>query len=132
MGCAGSSPKEADGSNAHGGYQGNEAEEEEYQPLTEEEVNARIQCSSKASVFPLGKTGYSLRYAYLSQRGYYPEDLYKANQDAFKIVENFGGNSETILLGVFDGHGPAGHHCAAFARGSLPENLFGALCCSET
>eukprot|EP00913_Durusdinium_trenchii_P019351 g18191.t1 len=29
------------------------------------------------------------------------------------------------LYGVFDGHGQAGHHCAAFARGVLPESLFG-------
>jgi len=29
------------------------------------------------------------------------------------------------LYGVLDGHGPAGHHCAAYARGALPESLFG-------
>jgi len=123
MGCAGSSPKEADGSGANGGYEGNEGEEEEYQPLTQEEVNARIQCSSKPSIFPLGKTGYSLRYAYLSQRGYYPEDLYKNNQDSFKIVESFGGNPETILLGVFDGHGSDGDSCSYFVRDHIEEHL---------
>ena len=46
-----------------------------------------------------------LRYAYLCQRGYYPEDLYKANQDAFKVVPKFNNDQEQILFGVFDGHG---------------------------
>merc|ERR1712224_1009230 len=95
----------------------------EYQPLTQEEVNARIQCSSKPAIFPLGKTGYSLRYAYLSQRGYYPEDLYKNNQDSFKIVESFGGNPETIFLGVFDGHGSDGDSCSYFVRDHIEEHL---------
>lgn len=29
------------------------------------------------------------------------------------------------LFGVFDGHGPSGHLCASFARGFLPERIFG-------
>ena len=52
----------------------------------QEEVLERIQCCDEALLFPLGKSGFSLRYAYLSQRGYYPEDLYKRNQDAFKVT----------------------------------------------
>lgn len=34
-------------------------------------------------------------------------------------------NGCVALYGVFDGHGPAGHQCAAFARGFLPERIFG-------
>jgi serine/threonine protein phosphatase PrpC len=48
------------------------------------------------------------------------------NQDDFLIARHTLANGGHIALyGVFDGHGPAGHHCAAFARGSLPESLFG-------
>jgi len=48
------------------------------------------------------------------------------NQDDFVAARHtlvHGGH--IALYGVFDGHGPAGHHCAAFARGALPESLFG-------
>jgi len=48
------------------------------------------------------------------------------NQDDFVIARHTlmpGGH--IALYGVFDGHGPAGHHCSAFARGLLPESLFG-------
>lgn len=48
------------------------------------------------------------------------------NQDDFVVARHtlvHGGH--IAFYGVFDGHGPAGHHCAAFVRSSLPENLFG-------
>lgn len=48
------------------------------------------------------------------------------NQDDFLVARHTLPNDGHIALyGVFDGHGPAGHHCAAFARGCLPESLFG-------
>jgi len=100
MGCAGSAQKEHGEADAGaGGY--DDQGGEEYQPLTQDEVNARIQCCDKTQHFTLAETGITLRYAYLSQRGYYPEDLYKANQDAFKIIEKFNGNPNCIFLGVF-------------------------------
>eukprot|EP00931_Biecheleriopsis_adriatica_P050164 TRINITY_DN29032_c0_g1_i1.p1 TRINITY_DN29032_c0_g1~~TRINITY_DN29032_c0_g1_i1.p1 ORF type:complete len:1061 (+),score=199.12 TRINITY_DN29032_c0_g1_i1:52-3234(+) len=48
------------------------------------------------------------------------------NQDDFVAARHtlvHGGH--IALYGVFDGHGPAGHECAAFARGAIPESLFG-------
>lgn len=48
------------------------------------------------------------------------------NQDDFVAARHtlvHGGH--IALYGVFDGHGPAGHLCAAYARGALPESLFG-------
>jgi len=48
------------------------------------------------------------------------------NQDDFLVARHtLAHDGHIALYGVFDGHGPAGHHCAAFARGSLPESLFG-------
>ena len=67
--------------------------------------------------------GYKLRYAWVSQRGYYPEDLDKANQDAHVEVENFGkgkGVIDSAFFAVFDGHGKTGDHCAIYARDHIP------------
>ena len=64
-------------------------------------------------LYTLGKSGITLRYAYLSQRGYYPEDLYKANQDAFKVIPAFNGDTSTFFMGVFDGHGSDGDAIAS-------------------
>eukprot|EP00929_Paragymnodinium_shiwhaense_P069688 TRINITY_DN35152_c0_g1_i1.p1 TRINITY_DN35152_c0_g1~~TRINITY_DN35152_c0_g1_i1.p1 ORF type:complete len:1075 (-),score=224.73 TRINITY_DN35152_c0_g1_i1:62-3286(-) len=48
------------------------------------------------------------------------------NQDDFLLARHALARSGHIsLFGVFDGHGPDGHHCAAFARSALPEHLFG-------
>merc|ERR1719326_2049154 len=48
------------------------------------------------------------------------------NQDDFLVARHFYAHDGHIALyGVFDGYGPAGHECAAFVRGSLPESLFG-------
>lgn len=48
------------------------------------------------------------------------------NQDDFVFARHtLADGGHIALYGVFDGHGPAGHHCAAFARRTLPESLFG-------
>eukprot|EP00747_Dinoflagellata_sp_TGD_P164338 gnl/TRDRNA2_/TRDRNA2_184142_c0_seq1.p1 gnl/TRDRNA2_/TRDRNA2_184142_c0~~gnl/TRDRNA2_/TRDRNA2_184142_c0_seq1.p1 ORF type:complete len:844 (+),score=110.49 gnl/TRDRNA2_/TRDRNA2_184142_c0_seq1:65-2533(+) len=48
------------------------------------------------------------------------------NQDDFLLARHtLAHNGHIALYGVFDGHGPAGHNCAAFARSALPESLFG-------
>lgn len=62
-----------------------------------------------------------VRYAYVTQRGYYPDDLEKANQDAYAIEKI--GNGNDYFLGVFDGHGRQGDYCAQFAKRFVPENL---------
>ena len=70
--------------------------------------------------------GYKCRYAWVSQRGYYPEDLNKANQDSHKCFENFGkdeGVEDCAFFGVFDGHGKTGDLCSQFARDNIPPML---------
>jgi len=48
------------------------------------------------------------------------------NQDDFVLARHsLAHDGHIALYGVFDGHGQAGHHCAAYARGILPESLFG-------
>ncbi|XP_074578030.1 putative protein phosphatase 2C 33 [Curcuma longa] len=45
------------------------------------------------------------------------------NQDAMIVWENFGGRSDAIFCGVFDGHGPNGHMVARKVRDIIPLNL---------
>ncbi|KAK1286704.1 Protein phosphatase 2C and cyclic nucleotide-binding/kinase domain-containing protein [Acorus calamus] len=66
---------------------------------------------------------YELKYSYLSQRGYYPEALDKANQDSFCIHTPFGTNPDDHFFGVFDGHGELGAQCSQFAKRKICENL---------
>jgi len=67
------------------------------------------------------------RYAYVTQRGYYPDDLYKNNQDAFRITPSVGGDSSTFFAGVFDGHGSDGDACSAFVRDAIETRLKSAM-----
>ncbi|KAL4194085.1 hypothetical protein AMTRI_Chr05g66950 [Amborella trichopoda] len=69
--------------------------------------------------------GFELKYSYLSQRGFYPEALDKANQDSFCIHAPFGTNPNDHFFGVFDGHGEFGAECSQFVKRKLCENLLG-------
>lgn len=65
--------------------------------------------------------GIRLRYAYLSQRGKYPDDPDKPNQDAYAINHDFKIQATDGFFGVFDGHGKDGDGCAQFTRTYLPQ-----------
>jgi serine/threonine protein phosphatase PrpC/CRP-like cAMP-binding protein len=78
----------------------------------------RIDSISETCVTTFG--GVSVRYAYLSQRGYYPDDAYKANQDSYSVTHNFSGRKSDAFFGVYDGHGRDGDKCSQFARDHLP------------
>jgi serine/threonine protein phosphatase PrpC/CRP-like cAMP-binding protein len=73
------------------------------------------------------------RYAYLSQRGRYPNDPHKANQDAYCVHDYLVHKPTPLapssdgLYAVFDGHGSAGDGCAQFAKHELPVALGKAL-----
>lgn len=45
------------------------------------------------------------------------------NQDCSIVWEDFGCQEDTILCGIFDGHGPWGHYVAKAVRDSLPPSL---------
>ena len=85
-------------------------------PLSPQDFRQRLVCSPGTQVVYLPNSGYTVKYAYVSFRGYYPEALYKAGQDTACAVSNFGDDPEQIFLGVFDGHGTAGTECSQFAR----------------
>jgi hypothetical protein len=85
-------------------------------PLTQKDYNKRIVSSGSTQTVDVLDQGYSLSYAYVSQRGYYPESMDKPNQDCFCVHTKFGGDPNCHLFGVFDGHGEHGTPCAQFAR----------------
>lgn len=54
---------------------------------------ARVIATAPADPLPVPAAGCSLRYATLSQRGYYPDAPNKANQDAVLVQERLGGSA---------------------------------------
>jgi len=86
--------------------------------LSVKDVLARTEESDDVVECMLGDA--KARYAYVSQRGFYPDDPDKANQDSFAIARHFAGVARDSMFSVFDGHGREGTRCAQFARDSLP------------
>jgi len=90
--------------------------------LTRNEVEYRRSIPDTSTIVDIG-SGVQLNYAYCTQRGYYPDDPHKNNQDDLCIVPNHGGEEKDIFLGVLDGHGADGHHCAKYVKDNLPKLL---------
>jgi serine/threonine protein phosphatase PrpC/CRP-like cAMP-binding protein len=67
--------------------------------------------------------GVKMQYAYVSQRGFYPEEPFKANQDAYCVHTNLVPGKDDALFAVFDGHGKDGDGCAIFAKNHLPKSI---------
>ncbi len=95
--------------------------------LMAEEVAKRISGSIQSKEIVVGdvRSGkhedlIHIRYAALTQRGYYPDDPHKANQDDYFICgSKFGAGEGDAFFAVFDGHGDKGHDCARFAKNRL-------------
>jgi hypothetical protein len=90
-------------------------------PLSAREYKARLASSEGTQVLDFPGAGFSVRYAFVSQRGLYPDSPDKPNQDALAVHPHFAGDPEQLFVGVFDGHGEAGTACAQFARDRVPE-----------
>ena len=65
---------------------------------------------------------YSITYQYMTQRGHYPDQPFKANQDAVLAKPSLIGG-EHHLFAVFDGHGECGAETAFFCKSKLPQIL---------
>jgi len=91
--------------------------------LLPEEVSKRRCSSGGTMVTMIGKERkIRVEYAYVTQRGYYPTDPHKHNQDSHSIVNKFNGLSGDSFFAVYDGHGPHGEKCANFAKKELPRS----------
>lgn len=92
---------------------------DEPQTKPPEKALRKVDCSTEPKEIICG--GLRLRYAFMSQKGYYPDDLHKPNQDAYSITERFGSReSNDAFFAVYDGHGRHGDLCAQFARDKMP------------
>ena len=85
-------------------------------PLSPEDFRQRLVCSAGTQEVYFPVSDYTLKYAYVCFRGYYPEQLYKPSQDTACAISNFAGDPEQVFFGVFDGHGTAGTECSQFAK----------------
>jgi len=64
--------------------------------------------------------------AVVCQEGCYPDKKAHVNQDCFACKPTFheeGDAAKQMLIGVFDGHGPNGEHCASIAAHAFPDVL---------
>lgn len=85
-------------------------------PLTAKDYKARLSTSEGTQTIYFPHTNITIRYAFVSQRGYYPDSPDKANQDSLCVHTHFGGDPEQVFFGVFDGHGEYGTQCSQFAK----------------
>ena len=51
-----------------------------------------------------------------TQRGHYPDEPKKDNQDSCIVLPQLGEFKDISFFGVFDGHGKDGHLCSRYAR----------------
>jgi len=88
--------------------------------MTHEEIESRIESIEETKSITM--EGIKARYAFVSQRGYYPDEANKPNQDAFSINHDLceQSNFSSHLFAVYDGHGRDGHKCAQFSRDNVP------------
>mmetsp|Transcript_18623 Transcript_18623/g.54604 ORF Transcript_18623/g.54604 Transcript_18623/m.54604 type:complete len:1074 (-) Transcript_18623:321-3542(-) len=122
MGCGSSKAAQPTIQKQAGEEQAEEGEEFT-SPLTEDEIQERVVAIPQTKSFEMKSCPLTVRYAYVSQRGYYPDDLNKNNQDAYTIAERVCGEDETIFFGVFDGHGATGDKCSNFVKDSVVSTL---------
>ncbi|KAJ8614517.1 hypothetical protein CTAYLR_000793 [Chrysophaeum taylorii] len=92
--------------------------------LTERQVKARMTTQSE-QLLDLPE-GFRLRWAAVSQRGYYPSQADKANQDAFAVHVDLLGPGKH-WFSVYDGHGPVGEKCSQFARENVSKQFVAAM-----
>ena len=128
MGLCGSVAAESKGDRVVGGQNtqpnqpnnyddGYDSYDDEPPPLTEAEIQSRIQKGSGTQT--MSGDNYKLVYAWLSQRGYYPESLDKNNQDACKIIRHLDNDRNKAYFGVYDGHGHYGDLVSGFVRDQI-------------
>ena len=66
---------------------------------------------------------HDVQLAVVCQEGCYPDKKAHVNQDCYLLETEFEGDDKQLLLGVFDGHGSSGEHCAQIASSIFPKKL---------
>mmetsp|Transcript_42463 Transcript_42463/g.127296 ORF Transcript_42463/g.127296 Transcript_42463/m.127296 type:complete len:1094 (-) Transcript_42463:580-3861(-) len=92
-------------------------------PLSAKDYKSRLTSSEGTQTVKFPTTRCTIKFAFATLRGLYPDSPDKPNQDSLCALPQFGGDEEQALFGVFDGHGEYGTECSLFARDKVPENL---------
>ena len=83
-------------------------------PISQDDYLDRLEYSPTQNV---RCGGFSLEFAYVTQRGFYPgSPPDKPNQDAVYVKSKFGDNPNHHFFAVFDGHGGHGEDISRFAK----------------
>lgn len=85
--------------------------------------DGRVEEPSRTQTIVVG--GYAFQFAFVSQRGLYPDSPKKPNQDSYSAIPKL--TDKSAFFGVYDGHGAEGHKVAWYARDTLPSRLSAAL-----
>uniref|UniRef100_A0A7S2SXC6 protein-serine/threonine phosphatase n=1 Tax=Chloropicon primus TaxID=1764295 RepID=A0A7S2SXC6_9CHLO len=82
-----------------------------------------VEAPDEAFVHHFPSHGLTIKSAYASRRGYYPNNARWKNQDSYCLIHNYCGQEERVLMGVFDGHGSSGAGCSQFAGREISSRL---------
>ena len=97
--------------------------------LSKDEIQMRIVAPKSCQTFV--HCGISVKYAWASQRGYYPDSPDKDNQDSCSVAPSLFEKIATLpsvaLFGVYDGHGTDGHLCSRFVSSQVVMKLLSVL-----
>lgn len=93
----------------------------EPQKLEIKEVKEITQINNK--IKETGVKKYINKIYEISRIGYQGPGVKKQNQDNYFIYENFLNDSDSIFLGVCDGHGIYGHDVSKFLRETIPKEV---------
>lgn len=85
--------------------------------------DGRVEEPSRTQTIVVG--GYAFQFAFVSQRGLYPDSPKKPNQDSYSAIPKL--TDKSAFFGVYDGHGAEGHKVAWYARDTLPSRLSAAF-----
>ena len=92
--------------------------------LSQHEIELRIDAPQNSVMFT--HSGIVMKYAWASQRGYYPDTPDKENQDSYSILPQIRvkeESSDVALFGVYDGHGTDGHLAARYVRSQVVSHI---------
>jgi hypothetical protein len=89
--------------------------------LSQQEIELRTEAPQFSKEFHHSRV--NIKYAWASQRGYYPDSLDKENQDSYSIlpsiVTKVHSQTDVALFGVYDGHGTDGHLASRYVRNEV-------------
>ncbi|KAG6505297.1 hypothetical protein ZIOFF_037652 [Zingiber officinale] len=84
---------------------------------------SHVLTGASLSAADVPSAGLRLHFSTLTQRGYYPDEPDRTNEDSFCVKLRLQGDPDLHLFGVFDGHGKFGAQCSEFVRDKLPDFL---------